>query len=209
MSKVTRNVIRWNLWGITIQGTAKPNLGDLNSPDTTLKGLNRIYYNVHNDSTFDLYNNTPDSIKAENNYWGTLNLDTIELHIFHKPDNPALGFVDYLPIWTLTNISNQNSDPAPDDFRLYDAYPNPFNPRTKIHFAIPALLSFPNVSIGNPVTLKIYDILGREIQILVNEKLNPGIYEVTFDGSNLPSGIYFYRLQAGSFSQTKKMVLLK
>ncbi|MEO8208982.1 MAG: right-handed parallel beta-helix repeat-containing protein [bacterium] len=97
-SIVTRNIIRGNLWGITIQGTAKPNLGDLSSPDTTDAGMNEIYNNTNSGSIFDLYNNTVDSIKAENNYWGTSNLDSIEAHIFHKPDDGSLGFVDYLPI---------------------------------------------------------------------------------------------------------------
>ncbi len=97
-SIVTRNIIRGNLWGITIQNTAKPNLGDLSSPDTTDIGLNEIYDNMNTGTIYDLYNNTPDSIKAENNYWGTGNIDSVEAHIFHNPDNPALGFVDYLPI---------------------------------------------------------------------------------------------------------------
>jgi hypothetical protein len=59
------------------------------------------------------------------------------------------------------------------------------------------------------VTLKVYDITGKEIAIVVNEQLKPGTYEVTFDASNLPSGIYFYQLQAGEFSQTKKMLMIK
>jgi photosystem II stability/assembly factor-like uncharacterized protein len=106
----------------------------------------------------------------------------------------------------IQNISKE----IPKEFSLYQNYPNPFNPTTKIRFDIPALLSFPNVSIGNPVVaLKVYDLLGREIQTLVNEKLNPGTYEVTFDGSNYASGIYFYRLTTYDFSETKKFVLMK
>ncbi len=97
-SIVTRNIIRGNLWGITIQGTAKPNLGDLSSPDTTDIGLNEIYDNMNTGAIYDLYNNTPDPIKAENNYWGTGNVDSVEAHIFHNPDNPSLGVVDYLPL---------------------------------------------------------------------------------------------------------------
>jgi hypothetical protein len=57
--------------------------------------------------------------------------------------------------------------------------------------------------------LKIYDITGREVKTLVNEQLQPGTYEVTFDGSNLPSGVYFYQLRAGDFTETKKLILLK
>ena len=71
------------------------------------------------------------------------------------------------------------------------------------------LLSFPNVSIGNPVVLKVYDITGREIQTLVNERLLAGTYETTFDGSMLNSGVYFYKLTTDGFSESKRMILLK
>ncbi len=98
VSIVTRNIIRGNLWGITIQGTAKPDMGNLSNADTTDAGMNEIYNNGNSGKTFDLFNNTPDSIKAENNYWGTSNLDSIEAHIFHQTDSTVLGFVDYLPI---------------------------------------------------------------------------------------------------------------
>lgn len=203
---ISRNKIRWNLWGVTIQTSAKPNLGDLNNPDTSAHGWNYIYGNTHNDTTFDLYNNTPDSIKAENNFWGTGNLDTIELHIFHKPDNPALGFVDYLPIFIPIGIVN-NSNIVPQLFKLYDAYPNPFNPVTKIRFDIPhSSISFGE---GLRVRLIIYDILGRETATLVDQQLKPGSYEIKWDASNYPSGIYLCRLTSGSFSQSKKLVLIK
>ena len=72
-----------------------------------------------------------------------------------------------------------------------------------------ASLSFPNVSIGNPVQLKVYDVMGREVQTLVNESLKPGTYEVTFDGSQLTSGVYFYKLITDGFTETKKMLLIK
>jgi len=62
---------------------------------------------------------------------------------------------------------------------------------------------------GVLTSLKIYDITGRKIQTLVNEKLNPGTYEVTFDGSNFASGVYFYQLKAGEYTETKTMILLK
>lgn len=97
-SIVTRNIIRGNLWGITIQGTAKPNMGNLSNADTTDIGLNQIYNNGNSGKIFDLFNNTVDSIKAENNYWGNGNADTVETHIFHKTDSTVLGFVDYLPL---------------------------------------------------------------------------------------------------------------
>ncbi|MBV6479282.1 MAG: hypothetical protein HGGPFJEG_02053 [Ignavibacteria bacterium] len=101
ISVVTRNKIRGNLWGITIQGTAKPNLGDLFSSDTSDAGLNEIYWNGNSGKIFDLFNNTIDSIKAMNNYWGSAIIDSVESHIFHKPDSAVLGQVRYLPLQSL------------------------------------------------------------------------------------------------------------
>ncbi len=101
----------------------------------------------------------------------------------------------------ITNISNINNEEVPD-YLLHQNYPNPFNPVTKIKFDVATK------SVGQTF-LSVYDILGKEIQTLVNEQLQPGTYEVTFDGSNLPSGIYFYQFRSGDFVQTKKLVLLK
>lgn len=72
---VSNNLIRGNLWGITIQGTAKPNMGDLSNASNLDDGRNAIYGNTNSGKIFDLFNNTPDSIKAENNWWGTSNTD--------------------------------------------------------------------------------------------------------------------------------------
>jgi hypothetical protein len=99
---------------------------------------------------------------------------------------------------------------VPDKFELFQNYPNPFNPITKIRFEVPSHLSSSNASIGDlMISLKVFDIAGREITTLVNEQLQPGTYEVTFDGSNYPSGIYFYRLNTGTFVDAKKLILLK
>ena len=106
----------------------------------------------------------------------------------------------------------QNSNNIPTQFKLYQNYPNPFNPKTKIRFSIPLIKGGLR---GLSVRLVIYDILGREVASLIlplwggQEGLKPGTYEVEFDGSNFASGIYFYKLIAGDFIQTKKMVLLK
>ena len=108
-----------------------------------------------------------------------------------------------------------SSDLIPDKFALHQNYPNPFNPSTKIKFDIPLSRGVPA---GQParlqaggvsVKLTIYDLLGHEVATLVNEQLQPGTYEVQWDGSNYPSGVYFYKLTTGSFSLTKKMVLVK
>ena len=88
----------------------------------------------------------------------------------------------------------------PSEFFIYQNYPNPFNPTTNFEFRI---------SNFGLVTLKIYDILGREIETLVNEEKSEGTYEVTWNAANLPSGVYFYQLKAGTFTATKKLLLLK
>ncbi len=98
----------------------------------------------------------------------------------------------------------------PDEFVLYQNYPNPFNPTTKIKFSIPSLPLRERVSEGRVrVSLKIYDILGREVSTLVNKELASGSYEVEFNGNGLASGMYIYTLQYGSFSVSKKMQLIK
>jgi photosystem II stability/assembly factor-like uncharacterized protein len=100
---------------------------------------------------------------------------------------------------------NKISSEVPRTFRLEQNYPNPFNPTTKIKFQIPSGVKRQT----SDVKLVIYDVLGHEIQTLVNEKLQPGTYEVTFDGSNFASGIYFYQLKSGNFIETKKMLMIK
>ncbi len=88
----------------------------------------------------------------------------------------------------------------PEVFALQQNYPNPFNPITKVRFTVP--------NAGN-VRISVYDALGKEVRLLVNESLQVGIYETDFDAANTPSGVYFYRMEAGNFSETKKMVVLK
>ena len=94
---------------------------------------------------------------------------------------------------------------GPTEFSLSQNYPNPFNPSTKIKFEIPAQARNDNML----VTLKIYDVLGNEVATLVNGEKPAGTYEVDFNASQLTSGVYFYKLQAGAFVQTKKMILLR
>jgi hypothetical protein len=86
------------------------------------------------------------------------------------------------------------------DFYLEQNFPNPFNPSTTIKYSVPQ---------SSNVIIKVFDILGNEIEKLVNEEKPAGTYEVTWHAVNLPSGIYFYQLKAGGFVQTKKMILLR
>jgi len=94
------------------------------------------------------------------------------------------------------------SSEIPIVFKLWQNYPNPFNPATKIRFQIS----------GSSVAqtfLSVYDINGKEISLLVNADLKPGSYEISFDASGLSSGVYFYKISAGSFTDVKKMILVK
>ncbi len=138
-------------------------------------------------------------------------------HIGGINDVNALTYSDrYLiaggtSIWVSTHVQIMDVDktnfPAPESFVLFQNFPNPFNPTTQIKYSIPKT---------SLVTIKVYDILGKEVTTLVNEEKSTGNYEIEFNGNNLStgrqglaSGIYFYRLQAGDFVETKKMILLK
>ena len=100
----------------------------------------------------------------------------------------------------LSGIEINNSVSSPTEFALLQNFPNPFNPSTTIRLDVR--------TIGN-VSLKVYDVLGREVEATVNEYLKPGSYSVQFSGDNLPSGVYYYELRTESFSETKRMLLVK
>jgi len=108
------------------------------------------------------------------------------------------GFLAYTSS-DITGVSDEK-EIIPTVYKLNQNYPNPFNPSTTIRYSIPQT---------SLVTLKVYDVLGREVAALVNEEKSLGTYQLNFDASSLASGIYFYKLQAGSFISTKKMILLK
>ncbi len=109
----------------------------------------------------------------------------------------TLFFVSNEPL--ILGLNNINTA-IPQTISLGQNYPNPFNPSTKIKFALPK---------GSSVQLIIYDILGKEVTKLVNEKLQAGTYEYEWNGINLPSGVYFYKLRADDFSETRKMLMVK
>jgi len=116
--------------------------------------------------------------------------------------NPG-GVSAWSSVWNfrpaLTGV-NSLSGEIPKEFKLYDNYPNPFNPVTRIKF---------DIASNTQVTLVVYDIVGRVVATLVDQELVAGIYETSFEGSNLSSGVYFYRLNAGSYTSIKRMILTK
>jgi hypothetical protein len=106
---------------------------------------------------------------------------------------------DSFTVDIVTGIA-ENETNLPIEYALKQNYPNPFNPSTKIKYSIPQ---------SSNVVLKVFDILGNEIETLVNEEKSVGIYEVQFDATGISSGVYFYTLTAGNFVENKKMVLLR
>ncbi len=143
-----------------------------------------------------------DSTSTEQNPIHTYNVsDTFTVSLTVTGPNGSVSFVreNYI-IVTDPTIIQELSDVLPTKFRLYNNYPNPFNPSTTIHYELP---------VEGFVTLKVFDVLGRELAVLVQEYLKAGQYNVTFNAEVLPSGVYIYRLQTADFVDTKMMILMK
>ena len=126
------------------------------------------------------------------------NSDYYSYRIYAFNKDTLSGFSNTVSIEVITSLTQDKV--LPSVYSLSQNFPNPFNPSTKIEFVIPKV---------SKVSLKVYDILGREIARIVKGYLQPGKYEVNFNGDNLSSGIYIYKLTAGSFSNIKKMIILK
>jgi hypothetical protein len=140
----------------------------------------------------------------------------IVIGIWGNWETPRVYYLDSLSI----NIQEDNPNVVINNKRLvnnyflHHNYPNPFNPSTKIKFTIPTSPLNPSPYQGEGqrerlVTLKVYGVLGNEVATLVHEDKSVGEYEIEFDGTGLPSGIYYYQLKARDFVETKKMVLLR
>jgi len=113
----------------------------------------------------------------------------------------ATGWSSFSEVRTFDIITSvEEGHQLPTEFSLEQNFPNPYNPATTIQYSVKE---------RSPVELVLYDVLGREIEVLVKEEQNAGYYKIDFNAGKLASGIYFYRLQASSFIKTKKMVLMK
>ena len=187
-----------------------------------------IYYPRENESLIpgtqqfiSWFSNDIDTIKIElttdsGNSWSTIINKTvsdgyIEWYVPNTPSNNCRikisdvadpGWYEYSGIFTIQNttLSNETIPDIPKEFALKQNYPNPFNPLTTIHYDIPS---------GTDVTLGLYNIIGQKIKDLVNEYKSPGKYEVKVDMQEYNSGVYFYKLQAGGYVDTKKMIFMK
>ncbi|MBZ0179060.1 MAG: T9SS type A sorting domain-containing protein [Melioribacteraceae bacterium] len=122
--------------------------------------------------------------------------------------NGYFGVYHFVDTLHVTDVNENFEEQVISRIHLEHNYPNPFNPTTTIKFSI-ANVGDENIRLPQTVKLIIYDILGREVATLVNKHLTPGNYEVEFNAEGLSSGVYYYRLEAGSYSQTKKMILLR
>jgi hypothetical protein len=138
------------------------------------------------------------------NYSFTDNTLTIEGKYYYR-----LKQSDYDGTFEYSEVIEIDYKWLPVSFGLLQNYPNPFNPATKIKFTIPKISAMKGATQSQQVTLKIHDILGNEITTLLNEVKPAGRYEIEWNANEFPSGVYFYTISVGSFSSTKKMILLK
>jgi plastocyanin len=120
-------------------------------------------------------------------------------HYYVCVNHAFMGMKGQIVVTPSSDVQTSNNN-VPSSFNLEQNFPNPFNPSTKISFSLPQ---------KSNVTLKIYNAIGQEIKTLVNGEADAGIHEIEFNGSNLASGIYFYRLSTPGFTDTKRLVLLK
>lgn len=172
--------------------------------------------NITDNATYAFYTsactNATSVIDAEDNWWGTADLVEIEAMIWHHADYASAPTVDYTPCADEpfafdihTGVFDEPGQSVPARFTLLQNYPNPFNAATTIAFEL-----------HNPsfVGIEVFDLLGRPVARLASDYYEAGTHTVTFNGTTdddreLPSGVYFYRLATGQYTETRKMLLLK
>jgi len=166
----------------------------------------RVYvYSVYSSTDGNSWTLCADNVSSASSEWSIHDFDLVEcryIKLVSLSNNESQwAGIHEAEIWGYDGTTSNNIPPqVPDEFNLSQNYPNPFNPSTKIRYSVPQ---------SSNVIIKVFDILGNEIETLVNEEKHTGTYEITWYAEQLPSGIYFYKLQADSFVETKKMVLLR
>ncbi|MCX6120121.1 MAG: T9SS type A sorting domain-containing protein [Ignavibacteriales bacterium] len=121
-------------------------------------------------------------------------------YLYQCDFHASLGMTGLFNAATITGVDNNQNSLRPDVFRLNQNFPNPFNPTTMISFDLPFQTS---------VSIKVYNLIGQEVATILNENMDAGSYSKIWNAASIPSGVYLYRLQAGTFTETKKLVLLK
>jgi hypothetical protein len=190
--KVYKNNIHGNLWGITIQGNAQPNMGQMEGGELS-PGYNTIMDNGFEGDDYDLYNNTPNTIWAQNNFWGTDDVDVVEEHIFHQPDDPTLGFVNYIPIvegpigFEELSASKTNNH--------FSIYPNPAQDFIMIEV---------NDNSTAPVQVEMFDAAGKMVK---RESLQTDIHPIRITIPDEIQGVALIRISSDDFSETQKIIV--
>ncbi len=161
------------------------------------------YYHVHVSTSEDFETTFFYDEEIESNSIVLTNLNPFTTYYWQVRGENLAGLSDWSPVWSFTTrqATSASDDPAiPSSYQLMDNYPNPFNPATTISYELPEKAA---------VTLRVYSLLGEHIATLVNATQDAGRYQVNFPADNLSSGLYIYRLQAGDFMKSKKMMLVK
>ena len=198
-------VARWDGTGWFLIGSASRDTGFFYSLRAAVRGSSLYLVFASSEGSPRISVNKWDGISwsefagpLESNSAATISTVDVAIH----EGQPVVSFVEnrvlkVMKFGTATEVAEEN---LPTEYRLSQNYPNPFNPTTKIRYGLPGRVN---------VSLKIYDLLGREVASLVNEQKPVGRYDVSWDATGMPSGVYFYRLQAGEFVETKKLILLR
>ena len=195
-------------WTMTVNGNLQPMniLGSLSQIPNPVPSINYFYYGCagSGDSTVEncmLYqgNYFGFVFTPPNTSYGKMITSSDQDWIQSSTSLALMQNILYRLVNTLTGVQNNRSN-APAKFYLSQNYPNPFNPVTKIKFDLPK---------SSNVKLVIYDVLGREIETLLEENKKPGTYEIDWDGSRYASGVYFYKLITDEYVESRKMVLIK
>jgi hypothetical protein len=192
---VSGNTISGNLWGITVQGSALPNLGERDFIVIN-PGENYIYDNGNEGTTYALYNNTPQNLKAQYNYWGTTDLDSVEMVIFHQPDDPGLGFVDYIPILNPLGTEELPRLTGAQNIIL-NIFPNPMAEEATIQLNR-------NLMAGSVVQYEILNLSGstlRKGKMIVREN------HMKINVSNIETGVHFIRVKSGGNMEIRTIVV--
>ncbi|MBM2840969.1 MAG: hypothetical protein HW412_1497 [Bacteroidetes bacterium] len=181
-----------NNYGFEVQKSARPQAGYQTIPNSFTPG---------HGTTLEPHSYTYTDGGAVAGHW-YYRLKQIDL-------DGTVHYTDGVGVDVVTSIAERA---LPTDFALAQNYPNPFNPETVIKFSVPSgrdLAGGGQVQSSTLVEVRVFDVIGREVVTLVNEVKQPGLYEIAWDAGNMPSGIYYYRMKTGGFSDTKKAILLR
>jgi parallel beta-helix repeat protein len=197
---ITENEMAGHVYGIALINGAHPNIGDLDNFTSDDDGMNDFGGN-----RYELYNNTNLPIKAENNWWHSIDPDEIESKIVHSVDDPALGTVDFLPFWQPLSLPENAAGYQPKRLELLSIYPNPANPSSTVRFRLNS---------GSRVQLSIFSVLGELIWQSGVIKMPAGEQHLRWNGATLSgrqaaSGIYLISLQAEDTRVSRKLLLVK